>query len=480
MPRRFTFLHAILLAIAAAAIVLPVLVVLNPPAIPRALPMAPTRARVVPPAIVPPVEPVEYRELEPEDALSFNAAVPFSSAPNPPAKPFRFFGGKADLDRARDCLAAAMWYEAGDDPTGERAVGQVVLNRVRHPAFPSTVCGVVFQGQERRTGCQFTFTCDGALVRTPSPEAWERARSLAGAAIGGTVYSAVGTATHYHTNWVVPYWSSSLDKIVEVHSHLFFRWSGWWGTPPAFRERQSGAEPAIAKLARLSPAHAGAVPQSAADLAMAGALSLTGTTANAVRGDPDTFIAQLDPAQPPELYRVLALATCGDRPRCKFMGWTDRRAMPATLPLTPGQVGAMAFSYLRDREGGFEKPLWNCQLFPDTPPASCMRRQQVLTAVPVQGRPDQSTTAPIAGAAVAPGSPTGWEGLFGVRRAADEPAPAPTPGTARSGRAGATAPPAAPASPVPAVRRPRTAPAPTPSPTPPRPRSGDAASRPPA
>src|SRR3546814_109789 len=124
----------------------------------------------------------------------------------PAARPFIFSGSPVDLARATDCLAAAQLYEAGDDAVGERAVAQVVLNRVRHPAFPKTVCGVVFQGQERATGCQFTFTCDGALARAPTQAAWERARDIARSALAGKVYRPVGYATHYHTDWVGPYW----------------------------------------------------------------------------------------------------------------------------------------------------------------------------------------------------------------------------------------------------------------------------------
>ena len=103
---------------------------------------------------------------------------------------------------------------------------QTVLNRVRHPAFPATVCGVVFQGSERSTGCQFTFTCDGALARQPSAAAWARARALAEQALDGAVDERVGNATHYHTDWVVPYWRTSLDKIAQVETHIFDRWRG--------------------------------------------------------------------------------------------------------------------------------------------------------------------------------------------------------------------------------------------------------------
>lgn len=244
-------------------LMLPVVLALWPP--PR--PAAPAKAlvaarataaptsRTSPP--LPKIEPSQLYALPMDKARALNAAIPFSRRANPAASPFRFAGGAEDLARATDCLASAQIYEAGDDAVGEQAVAQVVLNRVRHPAFPTSVCGVVFQGQERRTGCQFTFTCDGALARTPSPAAWTRARTIAKAALAGSVFRPVGLATHYHTDWVVPYWSASLDKTAKVGTHLFFRWTGWWGTPPAFQPSVGGAEPLIGRIARLSLAHRG-------------------------------------------------------------------------------------------------------------------------------------------------------------------------------------------------------------------------------
>jgi len=246
-----------------AVLAMPTLWRQAPTAVPE---QAPVTARATPARIdkappVPKVEPSTIYALGTDKARALNAAIPFSQRSNPAASPFRFAGGTADLARATDCLASAQIYEAGDDAVGEQAVAQVVLNRVRHPAFPKSVCGVVFQGQERRTGCQFTFTCDGALARTPSPAAWMRAQSIAKAALAGAVFRPVGLATHYHTDWVVPYWSASLDKTAKVGTHLFFRWTGWWGTPPAFQAGAGGAEPMIGRIARLSLAHRdGAMP----------------------------------------------------------------------------------------------------------------------------------------------------------------------------------------------------------------------------
>ncbi len=187
---------------------------------------------------------VRLQDLRPDQARLWNAANPISDLPNPAAKPFRL---KADsvLDEARalDCMTAVVYYEAAwEGLDGQRAVAQVVLNRMRHPAYPKTVCGVVFQGSERRTGCQFTFTCDGALARQPNEAAWSRARQVAKAALNGYVMKKVGNATHYHATYVAPYWSPNLLKVAQVGAHIFYRWTGGWGLPPAFGGRYQGGE----------------------------------------------------------------------------------------------------------------------------------------------------------------------------------------------------------------------------------------------
>jgi hypothetical protein len=151
---------------------------------------------------------------------------------------------EATRARALECLTSAVYYEAGSQSDdGQRAVAQVVLNRVRHPAFPASVCGVVYQGSTRATGCQFTFTCDGSLARGASIAGWARARKVAAAALTGAVYAPVGYATHYHANYVVPYWASSLAKNAVVGAHIFYRWAGGWGRPRAFAEQYAGREP---------------------------------------------------------------------------------------------------------------------------------------------------------------------------------------------------------------------------------------------
>ena len=95
----------------------------------------------------------------------------------------------------------------------------------------------VFEGSQRPTGCQFTFTCDGSLRRTYSEASWSAARARAEEALGGYVHAPVGSATHYHADYVYPYWSPSLDKVAAIGPHLFFRWKGAWGTWRALTAR---------------------------------------------------------------------------------------------------------------------------------------------------------------------------------------------------------------------------------------------------
>jgi spore germination cell wall hydrolase CwlJ-like protein len=161
-----------------------------------------------------------------------------------PARPFDL-GQASDHDAhtALECLTAAIYYEArSESEGGQRAVAQVVLNRVRHPAFPKSVCGVVYQGSNRTTGCQFSFTCDGSLARGRQPGPWERARRIAEEALSGYVYEPVGLATHYHTTAIHPWWADALTKAVTIGNHIFYRWRGEWGDPKSFRRPYVGAE----------------------------------------------------------------------------------------------------------------------------------------------------------------------------------------------------------------------------------------------
>jgi Cell Wall Hydrolase len=158
---------------------------------------------------------------------------------------------KADIgdtapERALDCLAAAVYYEARSESLqGQRAVAQVVLNRVRDPLYPASVCGVVFQGSERLTGCQFSFTCDGSLATPPREPLWQRSRAVARAALNGYVEPSVGLASHYHTKWVVPVWRNDLIKLRTIGAHIFYGWRGRQASANGLRTGYAGIEPPL-------------------------------------------------------------------------------------------------------------------------------------------------------------------------------------------------------------------------------------------
>jgi hypothetical protein len=175
-----------------------------------------------------------------DQAKVFNAALPFDGGPLHSARPFEVGGNDLDQRRALLCLTQAVYYEAGFEPLeGRRAVAQVVLNRLRHPAFPKSVCGVVYQGAGGRV-CQFTFVCDGGLYRSPELGAWRQAEQVARAALNGYVEASVGEATHYHADYVAPRWAPLLAKVAQIGQHIFYRWPGAWGQPAAFTGRYIG------------------------------------------------------------------------------------------------------------------------------------------------------------------------------------------------------------------------------------------------
>lgn len=179
---------------------------------------------------------------DPSPGLALPLFEPLATNPAGVA-PFVLDGGDEARARALHCLTQAVYYEAASEPrAGQEAVAQVVLNRLKHPAFPKSVCGVVFEGSQRGTGCQFTFTCDGSLARAPVSWRWDTAEQVATAALAGHVASEVGASTHYHAAWMTPYWSASLVRTQRIGGHIFYRLPG--ASAQALTGQYSGDEPA--------------------------------------------------------------------------------------------------------------------------------------------------------------------------------------------------------------------------------------------
>lgn len=303
-------------------------------------------------------------------ARARNAAVPFVKGPLVPAPRFVFGGSAEDRRRATECLALAAMAEAGPSDTGQRAVIQVILNRLRHPAFAKTVCGVVFEGSQRQTGCQFTFTCDGSLARRYSDSAWEQARLRAAEALGGYVFKPVGTATHYHTDWVFPDWSPKLEKLVRIETHLFFRWPGFWGSRQALSAAYRGGEPELAAL--LGDGVTPAEPATVLPTPVPDAPKIaSGTVVMRATGGKANFILLAGPAPADAL--AAARAVCDQPGTCRVLGWTDPAAIPAAFPIPPAARAALQFSYTRD-PGGTEIVLYGCGHFAGVPREQCIPR----------------------------------------------------------------------------------------------------------
>jgi len=209
-----------------------------------------------------------FANLSPEEAERINAFLPASLEAPAPAAPFYLSGPPAEQQRAVLCLTQAVYYEAALEPLpGQQAVAQTVINRVRNPAFPNSICGVVYQGSQQVTGCQFSFTCDGSLSRPPVAPFWQRAQAVARQAVNGFVMAAVGTATHYHADYVLPNWGPSLVKIGQFGAQIFYRFPGPLGRSSSFRQVYGGGE---LKVSMAGPTP-DAVMASAADIIEASA-----------------------------------------------------------------------------------------------------------------------------------------------------------------------------------------------------------------
>ena len=165
---------------------------------------------------------LERQAIQPvQSAIVLRAA--FGGPYNPAAQPFHM-AGALETSRELECLTQAVYFEArGEGQAGQAAVAQVVLNRVRNPAYPKTVCGVVFQGAAHGEGCQFSFACDGSMRRGREYAAWSRAQEIASRALSGGVMAAVGNATHFHTTSVDPSWGPNLLRVAQVGLHVFYR-----------------------------------------------------------------------------------------------------------------------------------------------------------------------------------------------------------------------------------------------------------------
>lgn len=129
------------------------------------------------------------------------------------------------------CLANGIYFEARSESVrGQAAVAQVILNRVRNPTYPNSICGVVYQNDSWFNRCQFSFACDGRKKRIDSPAAYKTAQDIAMAVTAGKIFiPEVGSSTHYYAQYVHPGWARTMEKMTKIGLHIFYRtYGGGW------------------------------------------------------------------------------------------------------------------------------------------------------------------------------------------------------------------------------------------------------------
>nr|WP_246447962.1 cell wall hydrolase [Novosphingobium flavum] len=334
------------------------------------------------PALVAPAAAAGPPRSLPPDKLTPDKLAPIGDLAQP--RPFFFSGSASARDSAVTCLAAAAWYEAGNDPDSQRSVIQVVLNRLKHPSFPKTVCGVVLQGSERASGCQFTFTCDGSLGRRrPSAQAWAMARLRAVAALDGAVDADVLQATHYHADYVAPWWSQQLERLGRVGRHIFYRWPGAGGklgermpkapadeaVPAALIQSLAARSLTDAAKAPLpqSPVAGGKVRPAAPYIAPQplehpATLSAGGTS----------LVIAVDRALPSGRWAMEALARCSGQSACQVYAYADADEARRNAALSDKQRARPDFMLIRERSSGMTLALWDCDKTSRADSAQCL------------------------------------------------------------------------------------------------------------
>lgn len=159
------------------------------------------------------------RNLRPEPAA--NASI----APKIARPDYAALLDPGHIAREKRCLAEAIYFEArSESPKGQAAVAQVVLNRVNSGLYPESVCGVVYQNRSHYKACQFSFACEGKSLKITEPDPWRNAVRIADDVLDGQTYlTAVGSATHYHANYVRPGWAKRLTKMDVIGHHIFYK-----------------------------------------------------------------------------------------------------------------------------------------------------------------------------------------------------------------------------------------------------------------
>lgn len=137
-----------------------------------------------------------------------------------------------NLEKEELCLALNIYFEAKSEPIkGKMAVALTPISRAKVDEFPDTICNVVWQKRRHpRTGkwvAQFTWTLDGKPDEPRNQRQWTEAQNMASAIFsegsnGWHIVDFTNGATHYHANYVDPWWRNKLPYLTKVGAHLFY------------------------------------------------------------------------------------------------------------------------------------------------------------------------------------------------------------------------------------------------------------------
>ncbi len=245
------------------------------------------------------------------------------------AQPFHF-RTVADAPSDLHCLTEAVYFEArGEAPAGQQAVAQVVLNRVRHPAFPKTICAVVHQ--HTGAGCQFSFACSNQQAAL-NGVAWRRAETIASSEMHGAVMTAVGDATHFQAARASPF--AGLLKVAQVGAHMFYRFGGHAGAPAMFHQAPSvSTEPARVELAELDPA---AAPKAVPTALTGGRVRVTLDP-----GMPNAAPAPAPAVPAPVAVKLVSATSAAARPAAAQSALTPPATPPGRVEGTPAAKPAI-------------------------------------------------------------------------------------------------------------------------------------------
>ncbi len=155
-----------------------------------------------------------------DKAVALKPVVAVAEAPKPVADTVM-----TQLLAEHKCLAEVLYYEArGEGAGGQKAIAEVVFHRMNHGDYGHSICAVVYEGSNR-SGCQFSFTCNGDMKRAKQPGAWRQAEALAASILTGQVplRNATGGALNFHAASVSPDWADTMDKTTQIGNHVFYR-----------------------------------------------------------------------------------------------------------------------------------------------------------------------------------------------------------------------------------------------------------------